>query len=390
MSANPQPGPVIAYVVNSLDHGGAESGLVALIRGGLFAQCQLTVIALVRGTGAIEGQLRDLGVRLEFVRDRARMRTQDLPVLFLRLRSLLEGIRPQVVIGSLPQANLLARLATWSRRDICFISFEHNTRLAKAIYEAGFRLTSARVDWVFADSAETLRHTVSDFYRKPPTLQSIVPLVSFPEAAPAAGGDASAAADFNIVNAARFTATKNQRALIEAVALAADPRVTLTLYGEGPLREECRALAVRLGIADRVRFPGFVQDWPSRPAGLFMLASRHEGLCIAVLEAMHAGIPVAAPLIGGLRDYMRPELFYQTAGIEPAELARAIQEVLRTRAQHAELASRARQMVAERFGTVAVRAAYAEINRRLRALCALPLPDGAALPRIDSPSAGRR
>jgi len=354
--------PAILYVVNSFDGGGAETGLVTMVRGGMFSGCRLTVASLVRGSGGIETQLSEAGQEPVILVNRSRMRASDLLTIFRGLRALIRRVRPAVIIASLPQANLLARLATLFRKDILFISFEHNSHLAKRAYEIAYRLTSPRVDWVFADSSATLEVALRRLYRKCPPRKSIVPLVAFSARAPSERG--SRTDTFHVINAARFTAVKNQSALIEAMAMVSGD-ATLTLYGNGPMREECMALATRLGICDRVSFPGFVPDWAQRPADLFVLASRHEGLCIVVLEAMRAGIPVAAQLIGGLRDYADAESIRVLEAADADAIAAAISEATENRALDYAKASRAERMVENRFGIDAVRALYREVNRSL-------------------------
>lgn len=74
----------------------------------------------------------------------------------------------------------------------------------------------------------------------------------------------------------------------------------LVIAGEGPERATILAEAERLGIEHRVHLPGFVAD-PARVVGLFdvfALSSRSEQFPISVLEAMAAGLPVAAPRVG--------------------------------------------------------------------------------------------
>jgi glycosyltransferase involved in cell wall biosynthesis len=67
----------------------------------------------------------------------------------------------------------------------------------------------------------------------------------------------------------------------------------LVIAGEGGERDALEALARSLGVADRVRFPGFVADPRAlyREAALFVLASRYEGMSNALLEAMSQGLP---------------------------------------------------------------------------------------------------
>lgn len=114
------------------------------------------------------------------------------------------------------------------------------------------------------------------------------------------------AADNLIVSVARFEPQKNPLGLITAFsrALPDDPSSHLVMAGEGSLLEASRALAVSLGVAGRVHFPGVCRDVPELLAAgdLFALASDWEGTPVAVIEAMAAGLPVVATAVGGVPE----------------------------------------------------------------------------------------
>src|SRR5690606_23410920 len=57
-----------------------------------------------------------------------------------------------------------------------------------------------------------------------------------------------------------------------------------------------------IGLTDRVRFLGAREDVPTVLAAfdIFALSSHSEGLPLAILEAMAAGLPVAATQVGGV------------------------------------------------------------------------------------------
>ena len=75
------------------------------------------------------------------------------------------------------------------------------------------------------------------------------------------------------------------------------PNVRFEMYGDGSMRA---ALEARHG--GRVRFRGMVPNMAPhwRDVGLLCMPSRHEGLPMALLEAMAHGVPVAAYAVGGL------------------------------------------------------------------------------------------
>jgi glycosyltransferase involved in cell wall biosynthesis len=107
-----------------------------------------------------------------------------------------------------------------------------------------------------------------------------------------------------VVSVARFEEPKDHGALLEAMSRLQDLDWELELVGDGPLEMNCRALAARLGIADRTRFLGYRPDPASAlaRASLFVLSSRSEALPRSVLEAMRAGLPIVASAVGGLPE----------------------------------------------------------------------------------------
>jgi glycosyltransferase involved in cell wall biosynthesis len=80
----------------------------------------------------------------------------------------------------------------------------------------------------------------------------------------------------------------------------------LHLVGDGPERTELTRLAQRLNVPDRIVFHGWQHDVTPHlaAADLVLLTSRTEGLPNALLEAMHAGVPVAATPVGGVPDLL--------------------------------------------------------------------------------------
>lgn len=86
-------------------------------------------------------------------------------------------------------------------------------------------------------------------------------------------------------------------------------RLKLVIVGEGPERATIEHAARAMGIADQLVMPGFLAE-PHRYVGLFdimALSSRSEQFPIAVVEAMAAGLPIAAPPIGDIYDMVAEE-----------------------------------------------------------------------------------
>jgi glycosyltransferase involved in cell wall biosynthesis len=99
---------------------------------------------------------------------------------------------------------------------------------------------------------------------------------------------------------------KNHAMLLKAVAQLTDvPGLYLILVGRDyGMREQLEALAIELGIRDRLRFAGLRPIVPSMHYffDISVLTSVSEGLPNSILEAMAAGRPVVATDVGAIRD----------------------------------------------------------------------------------------
>ena len=79
--------------------------------------------------------------------------------------------------------------------------------------------------------------------------------------------------------------------------------------GRGPLREELEATHRSLGLGERFRFLGQRSDVLRLLAGadIFVLASHHEGLPVALMEATSLGLPVVATAVGEVPSVIRDD-----------------------------------------------------------------------------------
>ncbi len=110
-----------------------------------------------------------------------------------------------------------------------------------------------------------------------------------------------------IVAAGRYSPEKGFDRLIDAfAAVAADhPDWTLRILGHGPLEADLRAQVTRLGLEKQVEIPGLAQDIQAEllAGSVFALSSIHEGLPMALAEAMACGVPcVAFDCAAGVRE----------------------------------------------------------------------------------------
>jgi glycosyltransferase involved in cell wall biosynthesis len=153
-----------------------------------------------------------------------------------------------------------------------------------------------------------------------------------------------------IGNVGRLAAQKGQRYLLEAApaVLAAHPDARFVIVGDGERRDELEELARGLPVT----FTGQRDDVPDLLASfdVFACPSLFEGLCLAVVEAQAAGVPVVATPVGGIRDTVADgETGLSVPVADGDALARAIIRLLDEPELAARLADEARRRVRARF-----------------------------------------
>lgn len=111
-----------------------------------------------------------------------------------------------------------------------------------------------------------------------------------------------------VVCVARLVPVKGIDYLIRAIALLSqlNNRISLLVIGDGPQRSDLEKLASELGLRDKVKFLGALphEQIPLylNAADIFVQPSLHEGLGIALIEAMSCGIPVVGTRVDGILD----------------------------------------------------------------------------------------
>ena len=99
---------------------------------------------------------------------------------------------------------------------------------------------------------------------------------------------------------------KNHEIIIKALGLLQNPNIYYAICGKGPLKEYLHKLACDLGLDGRVIFLGFRRDIPElcHTADISAFPSRIEGLGLAGIEAMAAGVPLVSSNVHGIKDYV--------------------------------------------------------------------------------------
>jgi len=83
--------------------------------------------------------------------------------------------------------------------------------------------------------------------------------------------------------------------------------VTLTIVGDGVLRNEIEKQVQELDIANKVNITGVVSDVENylANADIYVASSIFEGLPLSMLEAMASGLPIISTCVGGIPDIIK-------------------------------------------------------------------------------------
>jgi len=118
---------------------------------------------------------------------------------------------------------------------------------------------------------------------------------------------------------------KNIARLLRAFALVPQPAL-LTIVGDGPEHAALQAEALSLGVGERVHFTGHIDDPALLYAGfdVFALSSDTEQMPLSVIEAMAAGLPVAATDVGDVRAMLSAANAPFVGRLAETDLARSL------------------------------------------------------------------
>ena len=372
------PGPLrVLWLIKGLGPGGAERLLVAQAAARDRDRFRVAVAYLLPFKDHLVPELEALGVPTicldggheSDLRWAARLRRLlvEHPADVVHVHSPYVAAVTRLVLRTLPPATRPALLTTehnrWPRHD-------RVTRTAN-------RVTLGLDDATLAVS-DDVRSTM------PPGAHDDIEVVVHGidlDAVRAAAGDRATARtalgladdDLAVVTVANLRREKALEVLLEAAALVArdggGDRIRFLVVGQGPLADELDALHRRLGLGDRLRLLGYRDDVPAvvGAADVFCLSSRHEGLPVALMEALALGVPVVATAVGGV-----PELI--TTGVDgvlvpaddPRALADAVVDLATDDARRAALAAGA----AERGEAVGIGPAQRRLEERYLELAA--------------------
>jgi glycosyltransferase involved in cell wall biosynthesis/O-antigen/teichoic acid export membrane protein len=367
--AGPPCGRLVVYSVG-LPRGGAARALGYLI-GALDERVEVTVVGVAPDTVSwIAAQRPEAG---ELVVPPVAHKLQLRPIL-AQLRAI-RRLRPDVLHASLSspwscQYGILAGLLSPGTRVVAVENapVPSSRPLQRAIKRAISRRLAAHVA-VGECSAREIERLIGLRDGSLVTIRNGVP--DLPRASGSSRSDGATIGDGSIGDGPTIGAISRigpQKGIGLIVrALAELPGVKAVIVGDGPVLAEVQALARGLGVADRLRTPGFDPDprWRLGTFDMFVLPTETEAaLPLAIIEAMLAELPVVATRIGSISEsFLEGETGLLVPPDDLEALTRALQQLTEDPALRRRMGARARTYALERFGVTAMARAYEGLYR---------------------------
>jgi glycosyltransferase involved in cell wall biosynthesis len=299
----------ILLLIKGLGRGGAEQLLVS-------AACHLdrrrfeyNVAYLLPEKDALVSELATAGLRVHCLGGMGKRWTREL-------RWLVTTKRIDLIHVHLPYSGFGARLAFPRRSGPRIVYTEHGPWefYGRPTY-FGNMLTFFRNDHVFAvseDVRRSIRYPRGLAFLRMPPIETLHHGVDF-QLLERPGSQLDIRAEFNLPEdaiivgvVANFRRQKRHDVLLQAIERVRRirPNARFILVGQGPLEDDARLLAQKLGVEGVIVFAGLRPDVPGlmRAFDIFALSSEWEGLPIALLEAMYCGKPAVVTGVGGIRE----------------------------------------------------------------------------------------
>jgi glycosyltransferase involved in cell wall biosynthesis len=353
----------ILFVISGLNLGGAERQVVLLSREMVRLGHEVSIYTLTRETPRLD-ELAGAGVHVIIDQKRQRL---DFGVI-RRLRQHILSACPDVVHGFLYDGNLYSRLAAAGLRRVVLSSERSDNYALSFVQLFGYRATSALCDGVVANSYSGARFARDVHRLSEHQVHVAWNGIDLGEIDSRLSQSRRPALDIfageglkRIGMVAAIKPQKDYLLALQSMRRLVDVDNTWRLICVGdqlsdkPSRYKDQVLAEfrRLRLEPFVRFVGHRRDVPEivGSCDLLLMTSAWEGFPNAVLEAMACRTAVVSTDYSDVRRIL--PMAQQVAGRSPDDVARAIIDCFRSRA---ELAVKQRSWV-EAHATVAASAA---------------------------------
>ncbi len=353
----------IAYLINSMEGGGAQSPLPAIIRGIEQQGVEVKLFALARKDGKALPRLVEADIEPSIFEGSLK----DHLGAYRWAKREIAQFAPDAIWTSLTRATLIGQFVA-RKLGVPVASWQHSAFL-KPWNERLLRWRRNASNIWIADSEAVAELTRQRLHLPNERVVTWPIYFADPQAPQAAAWQEGEVVRIGAMG--RLHVSKGYDTLLEAMALLEQrtglPPFRLAIGGSGPDGEMLRQRALKLNLRT-VEFAGFVEQPQQFLAGLhlYLQPSRREGFCIAMHEAMQAALPVVVSRIGEMpHTVIDPKMGRIIPPDDAQALADAIAGLLQQPGELASIGEAGRQRVLEKFSKDRFDANAAQIVRRL-------------------------
>ncbi|NQE64744.1 glycosyltransferase family 4 protein [Caulobacter sp. RHG1] len=358
----------IAYVINSVEGGGAQSPVPAIAAVLRQAGAEIAVFALGRRDGRGLPAMEAAGLDVRVCPFGEKQQVAALRWLHAQLKTW----KPDVVWTSLTRATLMGQIVGgWLNTPV--VSWQHAAFLKPANRALLRWRRSASALWI--GDSESVTALTAERIAPAPDRLICWPIFAMDAQAPQATAWRQGET-LRLGALGRLHPVKGYDVLLDALAqlkrdgFSPPAPFEVRIAGDGAEMERLQAQKTAAGLHN-VHLVGFCAAPPRFLADLhlYLQPSRSEGLCVAAHEAMQAGLPVLASAVGELPySIVAGETGFLAPPGDATALAAALAEALSDPERLARMGQAARSRTQTRFGSEQFVARGAAIVQRLRAM----------------------
>ncbi|MHA4842618.1 glycosyltransferase [Flavitalea antarctica] len=293
----------ILFVIDTLQLGGAEQSLLA--NSSRFVKTESVICHLYPGE-ALKPRFQECGLKVYSLNIRQKY---GFIQAYQRLKKIVSEEKPDLIIAYLTRSEIVARLVARSSRvpvigtfvnDLYTASYNQHlswkARKLVNVFKAINRYTSKYCVGFVANSKAIKDANAVHLAIKPDKIEVINRGRDSFKIKRRPAGNIPLNRTINFVNVSRLFTVKGHRQLIQGFGkfLSQHPDATLTIVGDGPLKEELTRLISTEKLEKKVMLLGARKDVPEILADYdcFVFPSIMEGFSGALVEALFAELPI--------------------------------------------------------------------------------------------------
>ncbi len=282
----------LVYIINSLYTGGAEVGMCRLLGGLDERKYNVSILALDGYSSDLTREVPSW-IRVVDLRLRSGLGISTLKELYSSVQ------KADVIVGSLYHSIMIARLCRTIRPNVTIATWQHNSVFKNSFRKSIYKWTTPLSDVVLADSEPVAEMLTTDLGLDP-NFVHIVPIAGI-ELDKYTPVEHYSTENITVGTVGRLSEQKNYTIVLDVAERLEKVGIRFEIAGDGELYEKLQSEIDERNLQN-VTLHGFVEDVSSFLAecDIYFQPSRWEGLCITVLEAMAAGLPVVGSNVGGI------------------------------------------------------------------------------------------